>query len=82
MSAQGYGHGSMGRKRKTMIVQPLHPKATRASVRLSWELGDQFTVITSDGPGKTITKAEAIAEGIVEVTCAFGLQRMDIRVKP
>jgi len=80
MTAQGYGHGSMSRKRKTLIVTPRNTLITRAEARRAWEHGDPFAVLTREGAGREITRTAAIAEGIAEVTIHFGKQAISVRV--
>jgi hypothetical protein len=83
MTAQSYGPGSQGRKRKTWIVMPIDDRPTCGAARNAWEEGSGFRVVTSDGVGRAITKADAVAENIAEVTIVFDgrRQRMNVRVK-
>jgi hypothetical protein len=81
MTAQGYGPGSQGRKRKTWIVMPATDQPTRGAARNAWEEGEGFRVVTSDGIGRAITKADAIAENIAEVTIVFDGRRQSMNVR-
>jgi len=78
---RNYNHGSMARRRKVAIVVPCTDHPTRGAVLKSWINGAPFQVLTREGPGKTITRELAVAEGLVEVTMYFDGNKQTMHVK-
>lgn len=68
------------RRKITLIPTPGVDYKTKLQARLAWNNGAAFPQLTSDGPGRAMTRTQCLADGYTlgEVTIMFDQRRQKI----
>jgi len=70
--------GTVARRRKTVIV--ICSASSRKAARNAWDAGEPFQLMTSEGPGRAISKSSATQYGISDVLIRFEHGSIEVHI--